>query len=152
MGQLRAQNIERRRQYDSCAGAIVAAQASFLVRADDVLALPHGARTDADGHGVYVGREHPPRAANGARQLENEIADLPFEWHAAVCVIGHQRPGGNTGLLQLAANVIHDGRFLAAATGNGHHFHDHFQSCGIGYGFIGDTCGHLGRAHLFAVD
>ena len=39
---------------------------------------------------------------------------------------------GCAGVMQLAADEIHDGRFLAAAARYGHHLHHQFESIGIG--------------------
>ena len=82
------QDVERGEQHDGGTGAIVAAEAGRLVRVDDETAFADWARTDADGHGVYVGGEHASRTAHGAGKLEHEVADLPADWGAAVCIIG----------------------------------------------------------------
>ena len=74
-------------QQDGRSRSVVGAEARFLVGADDTFAFSHRARTHTDGHGVYVCGKHPPRAADRARQFQDQIADLAAERRAAVCII-----------------------------------------------------------------
>jgi hypothetical protein len=76
-----------------------------------------------------VGGEHAPWAADGAWQVQDQIADLSAELRAAVGTIGRQGCRRHSGGRQLAVNEIHDGRFLATAAWNRHQLHRHAQRC-----------------------
>ena len=152
VGQLVAVDIEDGGEQDGGAGAVVGAEAGAFGGADDDIALALGARTHADGHRVYVSGEHTARAAGGAGEFKNEIADLAFDRRAFVGVVGRESASFDADFGELHADVVHDGGFFAGAAGNGHHFHDHFQGVGVGHWLRGSAGGHLGRSSFVAVN
>ena len=76
-------------------------------------------------------RQHATRAASGARQFEHAIADLAAERSATIGVVEGKCAFRDAGFEELAADVVHDGGFLAATAGDRHHFCDERKGFGV---------------------
>ena len=122
--------------------AVVAAQAALRIGRADELALDLRLRADADRHGVHVGREHPPRRFHRARQLEDQVARVAGDQRVLVGVVGDDARRPAPRRRAAFADVLGDGRFLAALAGNGHQLQDELLGAGqVGSGLGGSELG-----------
>jgi hypothetical protein len=133
VGQAVTEDLAGCGEHDGDAGPIVAAEAGRGVGALHEPARHDGLRAAAHGHGVHVGHEQPPRARQRARQLHDQVADLPGEGRLPVRGVEGDRVGRAARLAQ----PLHDplGHTLLRARHPGDR--EQFQQQGPGRAEVG---------------
>ena len=119
MLRLFGQDVQCGRQDRGRAGAVVGAQRRVLVGRNDVFPFLHRPGAAANRHRIDVGHQQSSRPGPGARQFEDEIADLAAVRDLAMGLIEAQHLVGRPRLAELIDEERHDGPLLATETGNG---------------------------------
>jgi hypothetical protein len=116
MGQTLFQNLQCRIQYDGDARPIIGAQAGVRIRRTNQVPIPLGLGAQANRHRIQMCGQHPPRASDGARQFQNQIANLSPARCPAMGGIGCQGRLSGACLDEFSADEIgHLPLFAAAA-------------------------------------